>query len=261
LRRHATMHCARRRPVFATRGRGTVARSNPRLAAAVGLVATFVLLGGPGLAAAIADPGNGGGSGGWGGNSDKGSGDSRRGSGGGGGDRDDNSGSRRGGDGANGRGNDSLRPSSEAPQTRVGTGRADVQQDSPGDRSGSNGGSGSDHPGAPSAKFEPPKVTVGNGRTPGIQDRDREPRWRVSAPEPAPPPPPPSPPPAPAPSWVERIHIPPAMPKQLGVAPASNMTDPMWGIAGLLLIPVAGAVLGYRQARASQAAAELGRHP
>jgi hypothetical protein len=252
------MHCARRRPVFATRGRGTVARSNPRLAAAVGLVAAFLLLGGPGLAASTADPGHGGGSG-RGGNSDRDWGDSRRGSGGG--DRDDNSGSRRGDDGANRRGNDSLRPDSDAPQTRVGSGRADVQEDSPGDRSGSNGGSGSDHPGAPSAKFEPPKVTVGNGRTPGGQDRDREPRWRVSAPEPAPAPPPPPPPPAPAPSWVERIHIPPAMPKQLGVAPASNMTDPLWGIAGLLLIPVAGAALGYRQARASHAAAELGRHP
>jgi hypothetical protein len=237
-----------------------VARSHPRLAAAVGLVATFLLLGGPGVGAATADPEHGGGSG-RGGNSDWDWGDSRRGSGGGSDDRDGGSGNRRGGDGANGRGNDSLRPSSEAPQTRVGSGRGETE-DAPSSSSDPSERSGSDHPGAPSAKFDPPKVTVGNGRTPGVQDREREPRWRVSAPEPAPAPPPPPPPPAPAPepSWVDRIS-PPSMPKQLGVAPASNVTDPLWGIAGLLLIPVAGAVLGYRQARASQAAAELGRHP
>jgi hypothetical protein len=49
------------------------------------------------------------------------------------------------------------------------------------------------------------------------------------------------------------------MPRQLGVAPASKLTDPLWGIAGLLLIPAAGAVLGYRQARAAQGAEKLRR--
>jgi hypothetical protein len=234
-----------------------VARSNPRLAAGVGVVSAFLLLGGPGLAAAIADPGYGGGSD-RGGSSDGDWGDSRRGSGGGWDNREDNSGSRRGGDTGNRPGDDSPKPDNgNEPWTRVGSGRGDAQL-SPGDSSDSNNRSGSDQPGAPSAKFEPPKVTVGNGRTPGIQDEEREPRWRVTAPEPAPPPPPP-PAPAPAPSWVDRIYTPPAMPKQLGVAPASNLTDPLWGIAGLLLIPAAGAVLGYRQARAAQAAAELGR--
>ena len=65
--------------------------------------------------------------------------------------------------------------------------------------------------------------------------------------------------PAPAPSWVDRIYTAPAMPKQLGVAPTAGSTEPLWGIAGLLLIPAAGAVLGYRQARAAKAVARLRR--
>jgi hypothetical protein len=47
--------------------------------------------------------------------------------------------------------------------------------------------------------------------------------------------------------------------KQLGVAPATDWSNPLWGIAGLLLIPAAGAVLGYRQARATQAMDRLRR--
>jgi hypothetical protein len=130
-----------------------------------------------------------------------------------------------------------------------------------GGRSGSSGGSGSDHPGAPGADFNPPRVTVGNGRSPGIQSDDPEPRWRTPAAEPASPPPPPPPPPAPAPppSWADRIYSPPPVTQKLGVTPASELTDPLWGIAGLLLIPAAGAVLGYRQARAAQAADRLHR--
>jgi hypothetical protein len=104
-------------------------------------------------------------------------------------------------------------------------------------------------------------VTVGNGRSPGIlSGDDREPRWDNPAPDPAPAPPPPPPPPAPvAPSLIDRIATPPSLPKQLGVAPASDWSDPLWGIAGLLLIPAAGAALGYRQARAAHAAERLGR--
>ena len=45
------------------------------------------------------------------------------------------------------------------------------------------------------------------------------------------------------------------------VAPTAGVADPLWGVAGLLLIPAAGAILGYRQARAAQPRAELGRHP
>jgi hypothetical protein len=239
-----------------------VARCNPRLVAGVGAISAFLLLGGPGIAAAIADPGHSG-------RGDRDSSDRNWGDSGSGSKRGDyDRGDRRGGGGDNrksdgGFGGDDGGPSfgnTEGPQSRVGSGRTDVQQLSPETGSGSNDRSGSDHPGSPSSKFEPPKVTVGNGRSPGVQDDDREPRNWVPAPEPAPAPPPP-PPPAPAPpSWVDRIYTPPAMPKQLGVTPASSLTDPLWGIAGLLLIPAAGAVLGYRQARAAKAAAELGRH-
>jgi hypothetical protein len=227
-----------------------VARSNPRLAAGVGVVSAFLLLGGPGLAAAIADPGYSGGSE-RGDSSDRDWGGSRSGPNGGSDNRD--------GDNGNRRGNDSLRPGHDnGPWTRVGSGRGDTQDLTPGNRSDSSDRSGSDPPGTPSAKFEPPRVTVGNGRSPGVQDKEREPRSRI-APEPAPPPPLPPPPPEPAPSWVDRLYTPPAMPKQLGVAPAANLADPLWGIAGLLLIPVAGAVLGYRQARAAQMAEGLHR--
>jgi hypothetical protein len=230
-----------------------VVKSNPRLAAGVGVVCAFLLLGGPGLAAAIADPGHAGGSG-RGGDSERDWDDSRRGSGGGGDDRD--------GDGGNRSGDDSRKQDSgNEPWTKVGSAPADVQELSPGRGSDSDDRSGSDHPGAPSAKVERPRVTVGNGRTPGIQSDDPEPRWRSSAPEPAPPPPPSPPPapPAPEPKWVDRIYTPPPMPKQLDVAPAADWTDPLWGIAGLLLIPAAGAVLGYRQAKAGQDAAKLHR--
>jgi hypothetical protein len=237
-----------------------VARSNPRLAAGVGVVAAFLLLGGSGLAPAIADPGGSGGSD-KGNSSDRDWGDSRRGPGGGADNRDSDSGSRRGADNGSRAGNASLGPDSDdAPRTRVGSGRGDTQDLSPGNRSEPSDRTGPDISGAPSARFEPPKVTVGNGRSPGVQDNDREPRSRIPAPEPAPAPPPP-PPPAPAPpsSWVDRVYTPPSMPKQLGVAPASKLTDPLWGIAGLLLIPAAGAVLGYRQARAAQGAEKLRR--
>jgi hypothetical protein len=229
-----------------------VARSNPRLAAGVGVVSAFLLLGGPGLAVAIADPDGSGGSDG-GNSSVRDWGESRRGPGGGADNRDGDSGSRGG--------NDSRAPDSgNEPWTRVGSGRGDVQELSPGDRSGPNDAWGSDQSGAPSPKFEPPKVTVGNGRSPGVRDNDREPRWRIPAPEPAPPPPPPAPPaPAPSPSWVDRVYTPPTLRKQLGVTPASKVTDPLWGVAGLLLIPAAGAVLGYRQARAAQDADKLRR--
>jgi hypothetical protein len=236
-----------------------VARSNQRLAAGVGVVAAFLLLGGPGLAAAIADPGGSGGSD-KGNSSDRDWGDSRRGPGGGADNRDDDSGNRRGADNGSRPSNESLGPDSDDPaRTRVGSGRGDIQDLSPGNRSEPSDRTGSDVSGAPSAKFEPPKVTVGNGRSPGVQDNDREPRSRIPAPEPAPPPPPPPPAAAPSPSWVDRVYTPPTMPKQLGVAPASKLTDPLWGIAGLLLIPAAGAVLGYRQARAAQGAEKLRR--
>ena len=224
------------------------------------------------MAVAIADPGHSGR--GDRDDSDRNWGNSRGGSNRGGDDRGDRRGGG-GGGGDNRKSDDGFGDGDEgpsfgsidAPQSRVGSGRTEIQQLSPsevssGEDSGSSDRSGSDHPGAPKADFDPPRVTVGNGRSPGVQDDDREPRFGVTAPEPAPappPPPPPPPPPAPEPSWADRIYTPPAMPKQLAVTPTADWTEPLWGVAGLLLIPTAGAMLGYRQAKAAKAVAELGR--
>jgi hypothetical protein len=257
--------------VFAIR-RAPVARANPRLTAGVGLISAFLLLGGPGLAVAFGGPGGshfGGSNDGdgpdrnWGGgprigskhgaDNDNGIGITiRRGA--------DNNGSRRVADSPKTTNND-------GPRTRVGSGRDDVQRLSPSntadlspaDRSDASERQGSDRSSEPSAQFEPPRVTIGNGRTPTGPDTDREPNWNVVAPE-APEPLPPPPPPAiapPDPSWVDRIYSPPVVAKQLAVTPTADLSDPMWGIAGLLLIPAAGAVLGYRQARAASQAAEI----
>jgi hypothetical protein len=212
-----------------------VAPANIRVAAGIGIVAAFVLAGGPSAAVAIADP-----VGSHPGHSDK---------------HDSRDGSDWSDDNITG-GNRSSQKSSaaESPKTRVGSGR----------ESGTSGERrpGSDYSHDPTGAFKPPKVTFGDGRTPGVQDTDPEPRWRGGAPEPAPPPPPPatdvvdiSPP-----LRADRTPRPPVI-RQLIVAPAAELTDPMWGVAGLLLIPAAGAILGYRQARANQAVAKLGRHP
>ena len=86
-----------------------VARSNPRLAAGAGVVSAFLLLGGPGLAVAIADPGGSD----RGNSSDRDWGESRHGPGGGADNRDGDSGSRGG--------NDSRAPERRnEPWTRVG---------------------------------------------------------------------------------------------------------------------------------------------
>jgi hypothetical protein len=213
-----------------------VAPANLRLAAGIGVVAAFLLTGGPSAAVAIADRGG----------SHSGHSDKR--------DRSDS----RGGsdwsdDNITNRGSQTAR-TGDVPRTTVGSGR---------DAGTSDERAGSDYSPDPPGSFKPPKVTFGDGRMPGVQDTDPEPRWRGGAPEPAPPPPPP---PAtevvdigPAPS-VNRTPRPPVI-RQLIVAPAAELTEPLWGVAGLLLIPTAGAVLGCRQARAAQAVAKLGRHP
>lgn len=108
-----------------------------------------------------------------------------------------------------------------------------------------------------------PRVTFGNGRSPGILSGRPEhaPGGNTSdvvAP-------PPEAPPAVTP------QLPPAY--RLDEAPAQRMVASLWaaaapgwpsgllfGIAGLILAPIAGAWLGYRQARASKAAAQLIRH-
>ncbi len=129
---------------------------------------------------------------------------------------------------------------------------------------------GSDFLGTPSADpFTPPQVTFGNGRTPAPPESDTQPpRVTYSVPDvaPAPPLPLPLPPAAPVaavaatapPSWVVRIAVPTAAPQLVGVAPA-GWADPLFGLTGLLLIPIAGAALGYRQARAAQHAKRFGQ--
>ena len=233
--------------VLGAPGRETVARTNPCLAAGVAAVSLLLLLGGSGAAVAFADPGGSRGS-------DRGS-SADRGDGGRGGSK---SGKGEDARGTDARGTDG--PRNDGPRTRVGSGREDTARLSPGDAdSGSGGGSGAESPGATSA-FEPPKVTFGSGRAPGIQNVDPEPRWPAPARQPAEPPPPPPPaPPAPASSLVDRVATRPPVVRQFVVAPAAEITDPMWGIAGLLLIPAAGAALGYRQARAAQSAERLRR--
>lgn len=195
-------------------------RSNLRVAAGVGVVAAFVLIGGPSAAVAVAGPG-----GSHSGHSDK----------------------------HGGSDNVTRGPAqsdfSGAPQSKVGSGRdAGTSIARPG-----NGFS----PDPPGHQFKPPKVTFGDGRTPGIQNHETEPRWGGNAPEPAPPPPPPPPPViAPAPPRTDRVHEPRVI-QQLVVAPTSALRDPSFGLTGLLLIPAAGAVLGYRQARAARGAEKL----
>ncbi|HEX2285074.1 MAG TPA: hypothetical protein VHI10_09670 [Mycobacterium sp.] len=103
-------------------------------------------------------------------------------------------------------------------------------------------------------------MTVGNGRSPGIQSDDPEPRWRAPAggPAPAPPPPPPPPPmvdPPQQPSLVKKLVSPPPTPRLTG-ARSGLAAGSLFGLAGLVLIPAAGAYLGYRQAKGARAAAE-----
>ena len=262
-----------------------MARLNPRLAAGVGVVSAFFLLGGPGAVTALADPGDS--------HSDRGNSSNKDGTHGRGGSdsaeaddaNDDGNGNGNGNGGNHHVDEDAKRGVEAAPRVRVGSGRDDQQWLAPGgavasdvsgapsiaiasdDDSGATGATGpedeagSNSPSAPESGFSSPRVTFGNGRTPGDHTQVTEPEFEAPAAqtEPAPPPPPPPPPPAPAPlpSWVDRIAAPPAPAEQMGVTPAADWSDPLWGVAGLLLIPAAGATLGYRQARAAQAVDRL----
>jgi hypothetical protein len=100
-------------------------------------------------------------------------------------------------------------------------------------------------------------VVFGNGRTPSppTERADAPVPVPVSAPAPSAEPPAPAAVPAPqptaeAPTMVQRTIAP------LLTAPSSSLSS-LWGLAGLILAPLAGVLLGYRQARASKAAAEL----
>ena len=125
--------------------------------------------------------------------------------------------------------------------------------------------SGSDHIGAPTVSVRSPRVVVGNGRSPGLQAGDPEPvRENPVIPEIVPPAVPvaievtvpPVPPPLPP---VERIQPPQLVVGELGTAKVDTTTDPLFGLTGLILIPMVGAALGYRQARAAQGLRESAR--
>jgi hypothetical protein len=150
---------------------------------------------------------------------------------------------------------------SRAPQTSTGTSDASTgppAPQSPAAGPGSDTVSGADVAGPPIADIVQPRVVFGNGRSPGIQPPGAEPpRWSYVVPEIAPAPPPPPPievPPAPS----DRVH-PQRLVPQLAIAPSLDWTDPLWGLAGLIAIPAAGAVLGYRQAKAAREAEVLTR--
>jgi hypothetical protein len=207
-----------------------VVQPSLRFAAGVGVVAACLMAGGPGAAVAIAGPDRG----------HSGSSDNKSGSG---------SGSR-GSDYS-----DTIRSGGSTdsrPSSKVGSGRESGTSD---ERPSTDFSPG------PAGQSRSPKVTFGDGRTPGVQDHDPGPRWGWNAPQPAPPPPPPQVITVPLnPPTVTPVNTHPGVVQQL-VAPTAGVADPLWGVAGLLLIPAAGAVLGYRQARGAHAAAELGSHP
>ncbi|MDT5007420.1 MAG: hypothetical protein QOJ24_4596 [Mycobacterium sp.] len=126
--------------------------------------------------------------------------------------------------------------------------------------------SGGGYSGRPATSFQAPRVTIGNGRTPGTNVPHPTPgpeatllRDTLVSPAAVPPMPavpaaieiniPPLPPPLPP---VERIRAADLVPAQFGTSTTDTVTDPLAGLAGLILIPAIGAVLGYRQARAAQ---------
>jgi hypothetical protein len=128
------------------------------------------------------------------------------------------------------------------------------------DRSGSYGAD------APEARLGPPRLTLGSGLTQGIRRGDSEPRLQAPVPQAAPAAPPPvslaAPAfraPVPPPALVNPLPSAPVLTQRLGVSQDADWSDPLWGLTGLLLIPAAGAILGYRQARAAHAADRLRR--
>jgi hypothetical protein len=137
---------------------------------------------------------------------------------------------------------------------------------SAGDTDESDGGGGGGGASQAAGSFVSPRVVVGNGRVPGEGSIDRVEPPVVPAPTipsnvepPAPvvtPAQPPSAPPPPAPiSPVDQSSE--AAPPLMTAPPTTGGISAMWGLAGLLLAPLAGIWLGYRQARATKAADQL----
>ncbi|MGH3674340.1 MAG: hypothetical protein ACRDU5_01105 [Mycobacterium sp.] len=227
-------------------------RSNIRLAAGVGVVAASLLTFGPVSTPAVAD--------------DRGSGSHSS--------RDDRGRWDRGGKGDRLDRNPTL--ADDGPLMRVGTARTDQEglrapenltiaeraaADQPGvvEEPGPSARSGSDHGGAPAVSVRTPRVKIGNGRPPVVRHRDFDPPVEMPvAPEVAPPAPERVVIDLPQPPRIDRGQPPRLVPK-LGAARSTSTSDPLFGLAGLLLIPAVGAALGYRQARAAQNAARSGR--
>jgi hypothetical protein len=127
------------------------------------------------------------------------------------------------------------------------------------------GGGGSAPQGGVAAPVEAPRVTFGNGRTPGVLKTAPGDRPNVVSPAPVPAAPAPPPPAPESPSaalmaiepqsqeFIDRIWAP------LRPTFGSGL---LFGLAGLVLMPLSGVWLGYRQARAAKAAdaARLIRH-
>jgi hypothetical protein len=129
----------------------------------------------------------------------------------------------------------------------------------PADTGGGGGGGGS--VGAGVALSVAPPVVFGNGRTPGPAAQRPDVPSPVTVPVVVPaadvpaavtPPAPPALTPLQAPTIVPRTMTPRLTPTE----PASSVSS-LWGLAGLILAPLAGVLLGYRQARANKAAAGL----
>ena len=102
-----------------------------------------------------------------------------------------------------------------------------------------------------------PRVTIGNGRTPGTLTGRPDAPSRTGAPDVAAPPVAPPVRQLPAP---DRLDVPPPQRAVAMLRAAAAPSQPggvLFGLAGLILAPIAGALLGYRQARASRAAAQL----
>lgn len=265
----------------------TVGPSKLRLSAGVGVVAAVVMLSGPTAAVSIADPGGSHGShsgrdradsrGGVNpgfnpGGSDR---DSTRRVGRGSDDDDDGwSGGQSGGGQKSTSDNRTAQRSTSSPTTSGSTASLAPQATSrgqqaaaqapapdpqtPGAGPGSDTLSGTDVSGQPDPQPVQPRVVVGDGRSPGVQEPTPDaPRVTFAVPEVAAPPAEPlvvPPPPTATDHPRPQRYVP-----QFAESPSRNWSDPLWGLAGLVLIPAAGAVLGYRQAKAARDAEVLTR--
>jgi hypothetical protein len=129
------------------------------------------------------------------------------------------------------------------------------------DRSGHDTTAGSAQAAEPPTPAVAPRVRFGNGRPAvPLTEPPRPPAPQHAAVPPTVPESLPTPL-APPPDRSDRFALPhihlPGLP-QLGAAEADQALNAFLGLAGLVLLPAAGAVLGYRQAR-SQGAETLGR--